>query len=278
MNSNELKYKFVSDLSAIMPEREALSELNFILKEHFNVSLKDFVVNPNIIFEYKSELEAIINVRVKKRKPLQYILNKASFMGEIFYVDENVLIPRPETEILVTETAKLANSNTKILEIGTGSGCIAISLAKLLKNNNITTCDISLNALTVAKKNAENLCPEYKIDFIHSDLFKNITGKYDIIISNPPYIAETLKSDMLPEVTDFEPNNALFADEEGLYFYKKIIQSAHQYLKGKGILAFEVGINQAEKIKNFLKNQGFSKIIIIPDLCSIDRVVLAYYN
>lgn len=278
MNSNELKYKFVSDLSAIMPEREALSELNFILKEHFNVSLKDFVVNPNIIFEYKSELEAIINVRVKKRKPLQYILNKASFMGEIFYVDENVLIPRPETEILVTETAKLANSNIKILEIGTGSGCIAISLAKLLKNNNITTCDISLNALTVAKKNAENLCPEYKIDFIHSDLFKNITGKYDIIISNPPYIAETLKSDMLPEVTDFEPNNALFADEEGLYFYKKIIQSAHQYLKGKGILAFEVGINQAEKIKNFLKNQGFSKIIIIPDLCSIDRVVLAYYN
>ncbi len=278
MNSTELKHKFVTDLSAIMPAGEALSELNFVLKEHFNVSLKDLVINPNIIFEYKSELEAIVKERVKTRKPLQYILNKASFMGEMYYVDENVLIPRPETEILVTETAKLANSNTRILEIGTGSGCIAISLAQLLKNNHITTCDISLSALTVAKKNAQRLCPEYKINFVHSDLFENIAEKFDIIISNPPYIAENLKSGMQPEVTEFEPHCALFAQDDGLYFYKKIIQLAPKYLKENGILAFEVGINQSLKIKEILENQGFSKIIIIPDLSAIDRVVLGYYN
>lgn len=278
MNPIELKHKFVTDLSAIMPEGEALSELNFVLKEHFNISLKDLVINPNIISEYKSELEAIVKERVKTRKPLQYILHKASFMGEIFYVDENVLIPRPETEILVTETAKLANSNTKILEIGTGSGCIAISLAQLLKNNHITTCDISLRALTVAKKNAQMLCSEYKINFVHSDLFENIAEKFDIIISNPPYIAENLKSGMQPEVTEFEPHGALFATDEGLYFYKKIIQLAPQYLNKNGVLAFEVGINQSRKIKELLENQGFSKIIIIPDLSAIDRVVLGYYN
>lgn len=122
------------------------------------------------------------------------------------------------------------------------------------------------------------LCSEYKINFVHSDLFENIAEKFDIIISNPPYIAENLKSGMQPEVTEFEPHGALFATDEGLYFYKKIIQLAPQYLNKNGVLAFEVGINQSRKIKELLENQGFSKIIIIPDLSAIDRVVLGYYN
>lgn len=273
-----LKQKFVKMLSSIMPENESISEIEFIIKEHLNIERTKLILNPDLLETYENEILNILNERLKTRRPLQYILNKAVFNNEIYYVDENVLIPRPETEILVYETAKYLNSDSKILEIGTGSGCIAISLAKILNNNNITSCDISPKALDVAKINAKNLCSNLNINFLLSDLYENVYEKFDAIISNPPYIDYALAVDMQPEVLQFEPHNALFAENKGMLIYEKIINNAHLFLKKNGLLALEAGINQAGKIKELMHKAGFAKVIIITDLSSIDRVVLGWYN
>jgi len=274
----DLKLELANKLSAIMPKNEAISEIDFVLKEHFGVDKTKLMINPELINNYKREIDEIIEERLRTRKPLQYIINKAVFGDNIYYVDENVLIPRPETEILVQEVSKYLNSNSSILEIGTGSGCIAISLAQALRNDNIVSCDISQGALDVAKLNADKICPERKINFINSNLFENIDGKFDAIVSNPPYIDEALKVDMQPEVLNFEPHNALFAENEGMLIYEKIIEHAPRYLNNGGLIAFECGISQAQKIKELLENNAFSKVIIITDLSSIDRIVLAWYN
>ncbi len=271
----DIKRELIKKLSAIMPENEAQSELNFLLREHFNYSRINQIVNPQKINDFKEELDELTDIRIKSGKPLQYIINKAAFFDDIYYVDENVLIPRPETELLVNAIFKHADKNTKILDIGTGSGCIPISLAKMLKSSRITTCDISEEALNIAKINAKALCPDYKINFIHSDLFENIKEKFDIIVSNPPYIDPSMQSDMQKEVTGFEPHGALFAENEGMLFYEKIIEKAPEFLYKNGILAFEMGINQSEKIKKLLAERAFSKIVIIPDFTFIDRVVLS---
>lgn len=272
----ELKREIVKKFSQIMPLNEAQSEVEFILREHFNYPLKSQITNPEKILEFKNELTKIIETRLQTKKPLQYIINKAAFFNDLYYVDENVLIPRPETELLVKETAIYARDfkDPKILDIGTGSGCIAITLAKLLNSNNISASDISKKALEVAKLNASRLCPDKKINFICSDLFKNINDKFDIIVSNPPYIDPAMREDMQPEVTEYEPNSALFAPEKGMYFYEQIIGHANNFLNEKGILAFEAGIKQASKIQKLLENKGFNKVIIIPDFSSIDRIVL----
>ena len=274
----DLKLELANKLSVIMPKNEAISEIDFVLKEHFGLDKTKLMINPELINNYKSELDEIIEERLRTRKPLQYIINKAVFGDNIYYVDKNVLIPRPETEILVQEVSKYLNSNSSILEIGTGSGCIAISLAQALRNDNIVSCDISQGALDVAKLNADKICPERKINFINSNLFENIDGKFDAIVSNPPYIDEALKVDMQPEVLNFEPHNALFAENEGMLIYEKIIEHAPRYLNNGGLIAFECGINQAQKIKELLENNAFLKVIIITDLSSIDRIVLAWYN
>ena len=278
MEATKFKQEIIKELCTILPLSEAGSELDFMLREEFSLTKKDLLLNPEKILLHKDKIKNIINTRISTRKPLQYIINKAVFYDEIFYVDENVLIPRPETELLVAEVSKHLNENSKILDIGTGSGCIPIILAKILNNDNITSCDISSNVLKVASKNAQKIVPTKKITFIESDLFSNIKGKFDAIVSNPPYITQELKKDMQPEVLKHEPHSALFAENEGMLFYEKIIGDAKKYLKKDGFLAFEIGINQAEKIKQILNSSGFLKLIIIPDLSSIDRVVLAWYN
>lgn len=272
------KQRLINKLSSIMPINEAISEIDFILKEQFSIEKTKLILYPDLIDQYADKIESIINERIETRKPLQYILNKAVFLNETYFVDENVLIPRPETELLVLEATKHLNSKAKLLEIGTGSGCIAISLAKILKNNNITTCDISQNALNVAQINAKAIAPEYAIKFINSDLFSNVNEKFDAIISNPPYISEDFKKEMQPEVLKYEPHTALFAENEGMLIYEKIIEQAPKFLNIGGLIAFEAGINQADKIKNLLETNGFTKVIIITDLSSIDRIVLAWYN
>ena len=261
-----------------MPISEAISEIDFILKEQFSIEKTKLILYPSLIDEYADKIENIINERIETRKPLQYILNKAVFLNDVYFVDKNVLIPRPETELLVLEAAKYLNNEAKILEIGAGSGCIAISLAKILKNNNITSCDISQKALQVAQINAKTIAPEYAIKFVNSDLFSNINEKFDAIISNPPYISEEFKKEMQPEVLNYEPHSALFAENNGMYIYEKIIEQAPKFLNIGGLIAFEAGINQANQIKNLLEENGFKKVIIITDLSSIDRIVLAWYN
>lgn len=204
--------------------------------------------------------------------PVQYIVGNVDFYGYKINVNENVLIPRFETEELVSKTIglikKTFNHNINLLEIGTGSGCISIALKKELPNINISAVDISSEALNVAINNAlENNC---KINFIESDLFHNVDGKYDVIISNPPYISFDEKIEDI--VKNNEPHLALYAENNGLYFYEKIISQSSKYLNKKNIIAFEIGHLQAGSIKKIaLFYFPNSSVIVEKDLQERDR-------
>lgn len=228
----------------------------------------------------KREAEELIKVsndierdyeKLKKEYPIQYLIGYVDFYGNKIKVNENVLIPRYETELLVEKTIKhaknLFNKKLNILDIGTGSGAISIALSKEL-DSSITACDISNEALSIAKLNSkENNC---NIKFINSDIFENINDKFDIIISNPPYISED--EEIMNSVKKYEPNLALYADDNGLYFYKKIIEEAHNYLNNKFIIAFEIGWLQACPIKDIaLKYFNNSNIVIEKDYSGKDR-------
>lgn len=213
--------------------------------------------------------------------PIQHITNRQEFMKMTFFVDENVLIPRPDTEILVEEVIKIAKkiNAKKILDLCTGSGAIAISLAKYIDKSNITAVDISDKALNVAKLNAKNNDVEDRITFVESDLFKNLKKeKYDIIVSNPPYIKKEVLKKLDKEVQK-EPKLALDGGYDGLDFYRKIINKAEEYLKFNGYLCFEIGYDQKEDVENLLKEQEkYINITCKKDLCDNDRVVIAKLN
>ena len=213
--------------------------------------------------------------------PIQHITNRQEFMKMTFFVDENVLIPRPDTEILVEEVIKIAKkiNAKKILDLCTGSGAIAISLAKYINRSNITAVDISKKALNVAKLNAKNNEVEDRITFVESDLFKNLKKeKYDIIVSNPPYIKKEVLKKLDKEVQK-EPKLALDGGYDGLDFYRKIIKNAEEYLKFNGYLCFEIGYDQKEDVENLLKEQEkYINITCKKDLCDNDRVVIAKLN
>ncbi len=213
--------------------------------------------------------------------PIQHITNRQEFMKMTFYVDENVLIPRQDTEILVEEVIKIAKkiNAKKILDLCTGSGAIAISLAKYIDKSNITAVDISDKALNVAKLNAKNNEVEDRITFVESDLFENLKKeKYDIIVSNPPYIKKEVLKKLDKEVQK-EPNLALNGGYDGLDFYRKIIKNADEYLKFNGYLCFEIGYDQKEDVENLLKEQEkYINITCKKDLCDNDRVIIAKLN
>lgn len=256
---------------------EAISEIDFIFEIIAGVSSKDLLMGKSVDSEFEYDIVNAVEERVTTKKPIQQILGQAYFMGERFFVDKYTLIPRPETEILVLECLKLVpqGREVKILDIGTGSGCMPVSIAKRAKNSKITAVDICENALKVAQKNAALFGIENKIEFVKSDLFLNVDEKFDIIISNPPYIPITEKSTLQPEVRDFEPANALFAyDEKGIDFYKKIIEESKEYILKDGYLLFELGINQSDLVKDLMVKNNFSNIKIIKDLDSIDRVIV----
>ena len=210
-------------------------------------------------------------------EPLQHITHRQEFMRLMFYVDENVLIPRPDTEILVEEVIKIAKkiNAKKILDLCTGSGAIAVSLAKYIEGSQITATDISRKALSIAKLNAVNNDVEDKITFVSSDLFQNIPEeKYDIIVSNPPYIKRNVIQKLDKEVRK-EPIIALDGGDDGLKFYKKIIDNAYEYLKYKGYLCFEIGYDQKDEVTKLIENEGkyidtYSK----KDLYDNDRIVI----
>lgn len=259
--------------------QEATIETEILLNHVFNVTKKDLILYPEMTLP-ENKLEAfnsLVKRRIKEKIPLQYLTNKAYFMGEEFYVDENVLIPRPETEILVEEVLKSINeTNLKILDIGTGSGCIACMLAKNINEAEVFACDISEKALEVAKFNAKKLEVLNKIKFILSDIFENIDKnlKFDVIVSNPPYISINKKSELQPEVALHEPKQALFvSDEKGISFYERLVFEARSRLAENGILAVEIGINQSFDVAEIFKSNGFKEIDIIKDYAGIDRIV-----
>ncbi len=209
--------------------------------------------------------------------PLQHITHQQEFMKLMFYVDENVLIPRPDTEILVEEVIKLAKSINakKILDLCTGSGAIAVSLAKYIEGSQITATDISRKALSIAKLNATNNNVEDKITFVSSDLFQNISEeKYDIIVSNPPYIKRKVIKTLDKEVKK-EPIIALDGGNDGLDFYKKIIGNAYQYLKYKGYLCLEIGYDQKDEVIDLInKEEKYIDTYSKKDLFDNDRIVI----
>lgn len=213
-----------------------------------------------------------------KNTPIQYIINKQEFMNMEFYVDENVLIPQPDTEILVEEVIKLANDKheVKILDLCTGSGCIAIALSKNIRKAKITATDISIKAIQIAKLNAErNLVKSNNISFIESDMFENIQDRFDIIVSNPPYI-ETEVIETLSEEVRKEPILALDGGKDGLKFYRQIAENAYKYLNSEGCLCLEIGYNQKEKVIQILENiKQYKNIYCKKDLGNNDRIIIA---
>ena len=259
---------------------EAIAETDILLNFVFGVAKKDIILNPEKVLEAEKleTFNSLINRRIKEKIPVQYLTNEAFFMGEEFYVDENVLIPRPETEILVEEVLKLVSkNNAKIIDIGTGSGCIACMIAKNLEAASIFASDISEKALKIAELNAERLGVKDKITFINSDIFKNIgsTEKFDVIVSNPPYISILEKQNLQPEVVLHEPHRALFTeDEKGISFYEKLIFQAKNQLNKNGYLAVEIGIYQAADVIKIFKNAGFKEIKVIKDFNNIERIVI----
>ena len=224
--------------------------------------------------EYKEYIEKII-----KGKPVQYITNNQEFMKLNFYVDENVLIPQPDTEILVEEVIKSIDimENIEILDMCTGSGCIGISLAKNIENTKVTLVDISKEAIEIAKKNAIQNGVENKVTFIQSDMFENVKGKFDIIVSNPPYIKTDIIQTLDKQVQN-EPHIALDGGEDGLDFYKMLINEAHKYLKKGGKIFLEIGYDQKQEVESLAKQRKhYKKIETIKDLSQNDRVIILEY-
>ncbi len=252
---------------------EARELIAFVLdqtKEWVAANLESEVDENN----YKKFVE-LKNKRIQGT-PLQYILGEQYFMGLKFLVNKDVLIPRPDTEILVYEVLELVknyNESVKILDLCTGSGCIAISLAKNVKNAEIFASDISEKALAVAEKNSELNGTDVK--FMKSDMFGNIVEKdFDIIVSNPPYIVSGDMASLSKEVLE-EPHGALDGGADGLDFYRNISENALNYLGKNGALALEIGYNQAEGIFDILRKFKYNNIRLVKDYSGNDRVIIA---
>ncbi|WP_319370218.1 peptide chain release factor N(5)-glutamine methyltransferase [uncultured Ilyobacter sp.] len=256
------------------PKLEAEYIFSHVLKTNRLTLTLDFT--RKITEEEKKLIKEIIIKRAKDKKPLQYIFGEEEFFGYKFKVDERVLIPRPETELLVEQCVSMMSDikTPFILDIGVGSGAISITLAKEISEAKVLGVDISDGALEVANENKE-LNGARNVKFIKSDVFQNVNYKaFDMIVSNPPYIPEKEYSELMHEVKKYEPKLALTANDEGFYFYKLISREAVNYLKSGGVLAFEVGYNQAQRVKKMMEDNDFENIVIIKDYHQIERIVI----
>ncbi|MDO5088711.1 MAG: peptide chain release factor N(5)-glutamine methyltransferase, partial [Leptotrichiaceae bacterium] len=227
--------------------------------------------------EKTDKIRSFIQKVGKEKFPVQYLLNEQEFYGRKFYVDKGVLIPRQDTEILAEEAVKILKGNKvnkpKILDIGTGSGIIGITLALEIKGSKVMGIDISDKALEISEKNKILLNAE-NIKFLKSDLFENVEYKnFNMIISNPPYISGEEISVMSEDTLLHEPDEALFASNEGLYFYSEISRKSMEHLENKGYLLFETGYGQSEKVKKIMEKSGYGNVNIIKDMQNISRVV-----
>lgn len=205
--------------------------------------------------------------------PLQQIIGRQSFMGLDFYVDENVLIPRQDTELLVEEALQELHDGMRILDMCTGSGCILLSLLKYSNDCEGIGADISEEALKVAERNRVQLGLE-NVAFIRSDLFEAVEGKFDLLVSNPPYICSDVIDTLMPEVREHEPRQALDGSADGLHFYRRILAECRAYLKPGGMLLFEIGYDQGEAVKRLMEENGFLEVEVKKDYGGLDRVVL----
>lgn len=226
-----------------------------------------------VAFEQEQTYLGLIEGR-SRRIPLQQLTGVQDFMGLEFEVNEHVLIPRQDTEILVEEVLRELHDGMSILDMCTGSGCILISLLKYSNDCIGVGADISGEALAVAKKNAEKLLDsEKQVEFVQSDLFEAVSGKYDVIVSNPPYIPSKVIDTLMPEVREHEPLHALDGSEDGLLFYRRIAGGCKEFLKPGGMLFFEIGYDQAASVSEIMAAEGFGELRVKKDYAGLDRVV-----
>ena len=280
----EFKLFFNEALSAIYPKTEIDSFFFILMEEKLKLQRIDTVLKPDFLITKKNliDLKTIVK-RLQKEEPIQYIIGSTEFYGLPFLVDKNTLIPRTETEELVSwvldEMKVLTNNKItelSILDIGTGTGCIPISLAKNLTSLNISAIDISPEALIIAKQNA--ILNKVTIEFIELDILnaESLPQEYDIIISNPPYVRELEKKEIKNNVLENEPHLALFvADENPLIFYNKIADLAKQQLSKNGMLFFEINQYLGKETVNMLVKKGFKNIQLKKDLFGNDRMIKA---
>ena len=250
-------------------------DARLLLEFVYQISRTDLLLHPDRQVEEDAYLSLI-----KKRAlriPLQHLTGETVFMGHTFFVSEDVLVPRQDTEILVEHVLKEMPGNAHILDMCTGSGCILISLLLAKQDATGSGVDFSDRALAIAKKNAEQYeTLESRIDFLQSDLFKTVTGKYDLIVSNPPYIATGEIDGLSPEVKNHDPMMALDGGEDGLCFYRRIVEDAAHYLNEGGKIFFEIGYDQGEAVKELLIEHGYHDVTVYKDYAGLDRVVKGY--
>lgn len=259
-------------IDAGIEPNEAKREIKMLLEYFCNYTELDKCKGVELTDEQLEILNKKVEKRANTRLPIQYIIGEAYFMGNFFKVTPDVLIPRDETEILVTKAIELIKQNSfeNALDIGTGSGCIACTIAKKTKAT-VLGVDISSDALRIALDNVTRLGINNRAVFRKSDLFSKVRDeeKFDMIISNPPYIP---LGTILSDEVNYEPQIALFADENGLRFYREIVAHAPEYLKPNGYLLFELGIGESESVKEFME-KDFTDIAVEKDLAGIDRII-----
>lgn len=236
-----------------------------------------YFLDMNTALPPEQEARYLEYIEVRKTHiPLQHITGEQEFMGLPFQVNEHVLIPRQDTEVLVEQGLAFAKPGMHVLDMCTGSGCILISMLKLGKDLQGTGVDISKEALQVAATNLKTLGVEAKL--IQSNLFEAVTGTYDLIVSNPPYIRTAVIEELEEEVKFHDPFIALDGKEDGLYFYRRIVEESRKFLKPDGWLCFEIGHDQGEDVKSMMGAAGFDHVTIKKDLAGLDRVVYGEYN
>ena len=256
--------------SKILKDKKILTyqlDSELILSKLLNKRRENLLVNEETIVPLKTikNFNKLIKIR-SRRQPIAYILNKKEFWNYIFYVNKHTLIPRPETELMVESVLKIYKSKRfKILDIGTGSGCILLSILAECKKASGTGLDISKNALKVAKKNAKLLDLSLRSKFVNKSISDYFPGKFDLIVSNPPYIKSPEMFKLQPDVKNFEPNIALNGGNDGLDVIKKVIYKSRSILKLNGILAIEIGNKQYKKVSQILKKNNFREKLLIKD-------------
>ena len=289
MSSNlvrDCRRYYAGELEKIYGSDEANALIIILLEHYFSINRVKMALEPELRLSESELLTLHFAVKeLLKNRPIQYIIGETEFCGMRFFVNENVLIPRPETEEMVKmivsrrDKACLVPTGCDVLDIGTGSGCIAISIAKLLKDSVVTAIDVSEKALEVAKKNAE--ANDANVRFILDDILNAqnkelIDNQYDIIVSNPPYVCDSEKTEMRANVLDYEPSTALFVtDNDPLIFYRKILEFAQKELKPDGEVWFEINEKFGEEMRNLSLEMGFGNIEIIKDFRGKDRIVRA---
>lgn len=280
----DIREYYLQELKKLYPKQEATSLLDVLLEGLLNISRTSRAANPDHRLSESEILEVHFGVKeLKKYRPVQYILNHAHFFGLDLYVDERVLIPRSETEELAETIVKSYHNYPpqKVLDIGTGSGCIALALKKSFPSARVWGLDVSIQALEVAKKNAASLGMDVR--FISGDINKmsdlDELPDFDLIVSNPPYVKKSEKKNMQKNVLDHEPEQALFVDDNNpLLFYRKIAVFAKENLENNGRLFLEINERFGEDCTELLTEHGFSNVILRQDLFGKNRIVSAVQN